>query len=118
MSPGDSGRTLGNWTPGQCQGSRLARGAAEREDLSPVEIVAAGKKIAELLPAPNKGGRPKKGKETSGNFPEVSRVQSRDKIGSALGVSGRTFAKIQEAAAIVAANPERDADLAATSGGT
>jgi hypothetical protein len=66
--------------------------------LTPMEIVELGRSIEAIErreAAKRVGGRPKKGTETGGNLPPVSTGKTRDKVGQALGVSGKTDEKLK-----------------------
>jgi len=63
-----------------------------------MEIVELGRKI-EAIERPEAAKRKTAGAnqhtEPSGNFPEGSKGQTRDKVGEALGVSGKTYEKLK-----------------------
>lgn len=86
-----------------------------REDMTPTEIVAAGRMIEEMEKERAKervGGRPKKGAETSGKLPEVSETgQTRDKVGAAFGISGKTYEKAKQVVEAAEEDPEGFGDL-------
>lgn len=85
-----------------------------REPLSPADMMRHAEVLMELERprAKERQGRP--GAERSGNLPEqADRGQARDKVAAVLGVGGRTLDKIQKVAAVVKADPGRNADLAA-----
>ena len=67
-----------------------------REDLTPTEIVEIGRAI-EALEKPKAKERLKDagraGGKASGKLPEASTGDTRDKVGAALGVSGKTYEK-------------------------
>ena len=87
-----------------------------RVPFTPAEMFAMGAKLEALekpkaaeRKADHGGTAPGKTANTSGNFPEVSKGETRDKVAAALGVSGRTYDKIKtvvEAAAKPDATPE------------
>jgi hypothetical protein len=63
-----------------------------RKDLTVGEAVSIGKEL-EKLEGPKAAQRMKAGKEPSGNFPEGRPGDTRDKVASALGLSGKTYEK-------------------------
>ena len=84
-----------------------------REDLTPTEIVEIGRAI-EALEKPKAKERQKAGGggTGSGKLPQpVSRV--RDKVGAALGVSGKTYEKAKQVVEAAEAEPEKFGDLPA-----
>lgn len=86
-----------------------------REPLSVEELFKLGAKL-ETLEKPKakerKGGRPSKQK-TGGNFPPVSEEsgKTRDKVGAALGMSGKTYEKLKQVSEAAQKEPERFGDL-------
>ena len=86
----------------------------DREPLAPTEMVAAGKKIEELE-RPEAERRKKSGQnqhsEPSGNLPEGSRGDTRDKVAAALDVGARTYEKAKAVVAAAEADPEQFGDL-------
>jgi hypothetical protein len=66
-----------------------------RKDLTPSEAVSIGRPIEELerKPARERQGTRTDLPQHSGNFPEGDKGQTRDKIGSVVGMSGRTYEK-------------------------
>jgi hypothetical protein len=80
----------------------------ERLALSPSEMVATGKAL-KALEQPEADKRKlaglKKGKSRAGNFPSRGKGRVFDKIGAALGVSGKTFAKAEAVVDAAAADP-------------
>ena len=82
-----------------------------RKDFARSEAVALGRAI-EAIEAPKakqrqveRGGRPK---NTGGKLPPVSdRGKTRDKVGEAVGMSGRSYDKVKAVVAAAEADPER-----------
>ena len=66
-----------------------------REDLTPTEIVEIGRAIEALEKpkAKERQGTRTDIKEPCGKFPQGSEGKTRDKVGAALGVSGKTYEK-------------------------
>ena len=67
-----------------------------RKDFAPSEAVALGEKL-EVLEKPKAEERKKeslnKGKARSGNLPQREKGKTRDVVGSAVGMSGKTYEK-------------------------
>jgi hypothetical protein len=89
-----------------------------RKDLTPSEMVAFGRRLEALeRPAAKErqrghgGTAPGREANTSGNFPEVSKGQTRDKVAEALGVSGRTYKKMEAVVEAAEEDPGRFGDL-------
>ena len=87
-----------------------------REDLTPTEIVEIGRAI-EALEKPKAKERLKDagraGGKASGKLPEASTGDTRDKVGAALGVSGKTYEKAKQVVEAAEAEPEKFGDLPA-----
>lgn len=93
-----------------------------RADLAPTEIVELGRKI-EALEKPKakerKAGAIKdrdesgRAKATGGNLPPVDGGKTRDKVGKALGVSGKTYEKAKQVTEAAEQEPEKFGDLPA-----
>ena len=79
-----------------------------REDLTPTEIVEIGRAI-EALEKPKAKERLKDagraGGKASGKLPEASTGDTRDKVGAALGVSGKTYEKAKQVVVAAEAEP-------------
>jgi ParB family chromosome partitioning protein len=85
-----------------------------RKDLTVSEAVALGMALEALEAKQAKqrqqqGGRA--GGKASGKLPEASTGQTRDKVGEAVGMSGRTYDKAKEVVNAAQAEPERFGDL-------
>jgi hypothetical protein len=86
-----------------------------RKDFTPSEAVAVGQRLAELerlaakqrqaCAGPAHG--PGKKASASGKFPEALQGQVRDKVGQAVGMSGRTFERAKAVVEAAAHNPEK-----------
>ncbi len=78
------------------------------------ELVEVGRRI-ENLEKPNSDRRKKAGRgtEPSGKFPDGTAGRTRDKVGAALGVSGRTYEKGKQVSEAAEKEPEKFGDLPA-----
>lgn len=88
-----------------------------RKDLTPGEAVTIGKELEKLerkgagerrAQAPGKPQGTKK--VSSGNLPEETKGETRDKVGAAVGMSGRTYQKAKAVVDAAEANPEKHAE--------
>ena len=80
-----------------------------RLDMRPTELVELGRRLEELeRPAAKERQREggKAGGEASGKFPEASTAATRDKVGEAVGVSGKTYEKARTVVEAAEADPE------------
>lgn len=92
-----------------------------REPLAPTDMVSLGKHIESLeKPAAKErqqSTRAKKGQkvgeEGGGKFPPPSAGKTRDKVGAALGVSGKKYEKAKQVAEAAEKEPEKFGDLPA-----
>ena len=86
-----------------------------REDLTPTEIVEIGRAIEALEKpkAKERQGTRTDIKEPCGKFPQGSEGKTRDKVGAALGVSGKTYEKAKQVVEAAEAEPEKFGDLPA-----
>ncbi len=87
-----------------------------RKAFTPSEKVAIGRALEELEKAEAKkrqkaGGQA--GGKGSGNLPETSKGQTRDKVAKAVGYSGRTYDKVKEVVAAGEQQPEEFAEVVA-----
>lgn len=82
-----------------------------REPLAPTELVALGRRL-EAIEKPKAKERQKAGggKPGSGKLPEPE-PPTRDKVGEAVGVSGRTYEKAKQVVEAAEADPETFGDL-------
>jgi ParB family chromosome partitioning protein len=81
-----------------------------RKDYTPSEAVALGSALEELERTGAKrrqqeGGR--SGGKASGNLPEASKGDTRDKVAAAVGMSGRTYEKAKAVAEAAGAEPDK-----------
>lgn len=87
-----------------------------REALSPLDLVEFGRRIEELE-RPKSRDRELAGHnqhtEPSGKFPQGSTGRVRDKVGEAVGVSGRTYEKAKQVVEAAEKEPEKFGDLPA-----
>jgi hypothetical protein len=86
-----------------------------REPMAPLEFAELGRRIeAEEKPKASTRRREgaRHGGEASGKLPEASRGQTRDKVASALGVSGKTYEKVKAVVEAAEQHPEQFGDLA------
>ncbi|VTR94115.1 Marine sediment metagenome DNA, contig: S01H1_S24385 (Fragment) OS=marine sediment metagenome GN=S01H1_59837 PE=4 SV=1: ParBc [Gemmata massiliana] len=85
-----------------------------REPWALDELVEVGRRI-EKLEKPNSDRRKKAGRgtEPSGKFPDGSTGDTRDKVGSALGMSGKTYEKGKKVSEAAEKEPEKYGDLPA-----
>lgn len=85
-----------------------------RLDLKPTEIADLGKRI-EAVEKPEAKGRQKDGGSAGGKgcgkLPRAPGEKSRDKVGKALGVSGKTYDKIAKIREAAEADPDKYGDL-------
>lgn len=88
-----------------------------RKDFTPTEAVAMGERIWDLEGAKAKerqkdhgGTAPGKSKNTCGNLPQVNN-KTRDLVGAAVGMSGKTYEKAKAVVAAAKSDPEKNADL-------
>ena len=99
-------------------GNGLLREAHEntrRLDFNPVEAVAIGKDIEdhEAALAKERQGARTDLSEHSGKLPEGSKGDTRDKVASVVGVSGRTYEKAKAVVEAAEQEPEKYGDLVA-----
>ena len=87
-----------------------------RDPLTPTEMVELGRQI-EAVERPKAKERHREGSASggkgSGKLPEPSRGQTRDKVGAALGVSGKTYEKAKAVADAAEKQPDLFGDLPA-----
>lgn len=91
----------------------------QRKYFTPLEMVDMGRRL-EALEKPKAKQRqqqhgktaPGRSKDTSGNLPELSDGQTRDKVAEALGVGARTYEKAKAVAEAAEQDPEQFGDLA------
>jgi ParB/RepB/Spo0J family partition protein len=88
-----------------------------REDFLITESVAVGEEIerpfsdeAKANQRRRKGKQP--GTDNSGNLPDLSPIEVRDKVAAVLGMSGRTYERAKAVVAAAAAEPEKFGPLA------
>jgi hypothetical protein len=84
-----------------------------RKDFTPSEAVALGKDIEKMEKRAAKerqkrGGRA--GGQASGNLPEASKGQTRDKVAEVIGMSGRTYEKAKRVVEAAEKEPEKHAE--------
>lgn len=88
-----------------------------RKDFEPSELVALGREL-ERIESEEAKKRQESGvnqyTEPSGNFPEGSTGRARDKVASALGVSGRTYEKAKKVVEAAEQEPEKFGHLVET----
>lgn len=83
-----------------------------RLDMRPTELVELGRRLEELeRPAANariqaNQAKPGEGKVGGGNFPPPDAGKTRDKVGEAVGVSGKTYEKARAVVEAAEADPE------------
>lgn len=77
-----------------------------RKDFTPSEAVELGKKLEGIISTPV--GRPKK---NGGKLPPLPKGKTRDKVGTAVGMSGKTYEKAKEIVEAAEEDPETYADL-------
>lgn len=85
-----------------------------REPFTPTEAVAMARRIEPYVKRDAEkrvGGRPSK---TGGNLPPVSAGKTRDELGAAVGLSGKTYAKAAKVVELAEAAPETYGDLLET----
>jgi len=89
-----------------------------RADMPPLDRINQGKAI-EAVERPKAQERQAEagrlvgsGEQASGNFPEASKGETRDRVGEAVGWSGKTYQKAATVAEAAEAEPEVFADLA------
>ncbi len=96
----DTAARIAHYTP-ELDGPALLQ--AERDentcrlDFSPAEAVAIGRAIEDRERAEAKA-RMTHANDTYGNLPQVSLGPTRDKVGAALGMSGKSYEKAKRAA--------------------
>ena len=83
-----------------------------RKDFCPSEAVGLGERLEKLLkPEAEKRKKehgdtaPGRKSNTSGKLPAVSKGETRDAVGAAVGMSGRTYEKAKAVMAAAKANP-------------
>lgn len=78
-----------------------------RKDFAPSEAVAIGKMLEEIeRPAAKERQGARTDLQHSGNFPECSSGQTRDKVGASIGMSGKTYEKAKEVIEKAESEPE------------
>ena len=88
----------------------------ERKAFAPSEMVGIARALeplerAEATARLKHGGRPKQGQKRSGKLPEHSTGNTRDRLGRAVGVSGRTLDKARAVVEAAERNPRGYGDL-------
>lgn len=76
-----------------------------RKEFTPSEAVVIGRRLAQLEKSKAKERQGGPGRDRSGKLPEQSKAQTRDKVGQAVGMSGKSFEK----AKVVVESGDKDA---------
>lgn len=96
---------------------------AQRKDFTPSEAVAIGRLVEQRERELAKGRQAVAGpasgkgkKSGSGNLPEAVRGDTRDRVGAAVGMSGRTYERASAVVRAAERDPEKFGDLPAIPG--